>query len=102
VAAATTIIAVDVPVALLIAQNLLRALRTTSLKTVLMRPTAATCSRIGCRVALPSGCRIALLGECERGGSKRDSDRDAKSFDGIHFVFFLLPNQQIDNARRQR
>jgi hypothetical protein len=74
-----------------------------------MRPTAATRSRIGCRVALRTGWRVALrtgwrvalLGECERGGSKRDSDCDAKSFHGAHFVF-SLPNQLTDNARRER
>ena len=89
VTAAATIIAVDVPVALLIALNLLRALHSTGPWSVAMCPGATACSRIGCRVALITGCgcRGALLGECERGGSKGNSDCEAQSFHGDHFVF---------------
>ena len=86
--AAATIIAVDVPVALLIALNLLRALDRTGPWSIAMRPGAAACRRIGSRVALITGCgcRGALLGECERGGSKREPDSQAKSLHVAHSV----------------
>jgi hypothetical protein len=44
-----------------------------------MRPSAATCSRIG--------WSIALLGECERRSSKRNSDCEAQTFHSDHLVF---------------
>jgi hypothetical protein len=44
-----------------------------------MRPSAATCRRIG--------WSIALLGERERGSSKYNSDCEAQSFHVAHFVF---------------
>jgi hypothetical protein len=70
-------------------------------------PSAATCSRLGSSVALlgvmrPSAATfsrisssVALLGECERAGSKRDSDCEAQSLHGDHFVF----SYQIDEAK---
>jgi hypothetical protein len=73
-------------VALLIAQSLLCGVRASCPWIVLMRPSATTCSRIG------SGA--ALLGECERGGSKCDSDCEAQSFHSDHFVF----SKQTDEA----
>ena len=102
--AAATIIAVDVPVALLIALNLLRALHSTGPWSIAMRPGAAACRRIGSRVALITGCgcRGALLGECERGGSKREPDRQAKRFHGAHFVFSCSPTKACSgNAQRK-
>jgi hypothetical protein len=53
----------DAPVALLIALNFLCVSRATGLLTGLMRAAAAACGRIG--------CRIALLGQCDRRGGKR-------------------------------
>jgi hypothetical protein len=44
-----------------------------------MRPSAATRSRIG--------WSVALLGECQRGSSKRKPDCEAQSFHGDHLVF---------------
>jgi len=35
--------------------------------------------------------RIALLGERERGGSKRDSNRETQSFHADHFAFSFPP-----------
>jgi hypothetical protein len=57
-----------------------------------MRPSAATCSRIG--------WSIALLGECERGSSKRDSDCEAQSFHGDHFVFSYQNDEATTLARK--
>ena len=65
-------------IALLIALNFLRVSPAAGPQAVLMRPSAATCSRIG--------WRAALLGECERGSNKRNSDCEAKSFHGAHVV----------------
>jgi hypothetical protein len=99
--AAATIVAVDVPVALLIALNLLRALHSTGSWSIAMRPGAATRSCIGCGVALITGCgrRGALLGECERGGSKREPDRQANSF---HLAQWCSPTKACGgNARRK-
>lgn len=57
------------PVTLLITQNFLRVGGATGLLGGLMRSAAAACSRVA--------CRTALLGESKRGGSKRNSNREA-------------------------
>lgn len=56
-------------VALLIAYNLLGVSRATGFLGGLMRSAAAACSRVA--------SRVALLGDCERGRSECDSDREA-------------------------
>jgi len=76
-------------VTVLIAQNLLRVGRATGSLSGLMGSTAAAGGRIG--------CRIALLGECERGGRKRDSDCDAQSSHGDHLVS-SFPTRRSNNA----
>jgi NADPH:quinone reductase-like Zn-dependent oxidoreductase len=59
-----------------ITSSLLRGLCAACPRTVLVRPSAATSGRVH--------LRVALLRECERGGSKRDSDRKAQSSHGGH------------------
>jgi hypothetical protein len=94
-----------------------RGSRATGLLIGLMHPAAGRCiacrvARLGgcriaglaaCRVARLGGgrtaglggCRVALLGECQRGGSKRDSDCEAKSFESAHFRELPIePTQQ--------
>lgn len=53
----------------------------------------ATCSRVRGIGLLSSGVvrGIALLGDRERGGRKRYSNREAQSFHTGHFVFLLSP-----------
>lgn len=82
------------PVTLLIAQNLLRVSLATCLLRGLMRSTAATCSSVF--------SRIALLSDCERGGSKRDSDSEAESSHGDHLMCSIsnpTPRQRQRNGR---
>lgn len=63
-------------IAVPIARNLLSGLCAACPRTVLVRASPAACGRVH--------LRVALLRECERGGSKRYSDRKAQSFQGGH------------------
>jgi hypothetical protein len=58
----------------------------------------AACSRVVAGVALLGGRRVvggaALLGECERGGGKRDCNREAQSFHTGHLVFSYPPTSR--------
>jgi hypothetical protein len=82
----------DASVTILIAQNLLCVSGAAGLLTGLMCATAAACGRIRCRVVL----RGPLLGECERRGSKCDSDCKANRFDGAHVAFLLLSRRSYN------
>lgn len=76
----------DSPVTVLIAQNLLPVSRGPCYWGGLMRSTAATCRRVG--------RRIALLGKGERGGSNRESNREGQSLHAGHFVVSDVPDYQ--------
>jgi hypothetical protein len=81
-------------VSLLIAYDLLRVGRATGFWSGLMRSTAAACSRVV--------LRVALLGDCERRGSKRDPDSKAERFHSDHLVDSYptpTPRQRRRNSR---
>lgn len=105
-ASASTRCGASAPVALLISQNLLIVGRAAGFLTGLVRSTAATRRRIGCRVALLSGRvallsgRIALLSECERGCSKRYSDCDAQGFQAAHVIYLRLSRRSYNADTR--